>query len=91
MQSFRKWCSDNLQRILEAERRRQRARETVSRLEALDSRTLRDLGLHPTEIRSVAGETAGLADVTRVRSALSIEGPPDPLVPNHPRMKEIAP
>jgi len=48
----------------------------VMRLEQLDARALRDIGLHPGEIRSLAGEIAGLADVTRVHSARSLESLP---------------
>jgi len=63
-------------RMVAAERRRARLRETVRRLEQLDERALRDLGLHPAEIRSLAGEIAGLADATRVHSARSLAAMP---------------
>lgn len=87
---FTKWCSEAVLRMVAAERRRARIRETVMRLEQLDARALRDIGLHPSEIRSLAGEIAGLADVTRVQSARSLGGLPM-ASRLYPTRKELAP
>lgn len=87
---FTKWCSEAVLRMVAAERRRARIRETVMRLERLDTRALHDIGLHPSEIRSLAGEIAGLADVTRVQSAWSLGGP-SMASRLHPTQKELTP
>ena len=47
--------------------RQQRARATYLALRDLDSRMLRDLGFHRSELMSVAAEVAGVADYTRAR------------------------
>jgi uncharacterized protein YjiS (DUF1127 family) len=47
--------------------RRQRARATYLALRDLDSRILRDLGFHRSELMSVAAEAAGIANYTRAR------------------------
>jgi uncharacterized protein YjiS (DUF1127 family) len=48
-------------------RRYRDAQETYETLSGLDDRALRDLGMHRDEIWSVAAETTGLAERTRVR------------------------
>jgi uncharacterized protein YjiS (DUF1127 family) len=87
---FTKWCSEAVMRMIAAERRRARLRDTVMRLQDLDARALRDIGLHPGEIRSLVGEIAGLADVTRVHAALSLGGPATVSRLN-PTRKELSP
>jgi len=87
---FTKRWSEAVMRMVAAERRRARIRETVMRLEQLDARALHDIGLHPGEIRSLAGEIAGLADVTRVHSARSLESLPM-ASRSYPTQKEFAP
>jgi len=52
-------------------RQRRQARSTYDALRQLDDRTLRDLGLERSEIRSVAAEVAGEAERTRVRALLT--------------------
>lgn len=60
-------CRDFVRRLAARVAQCRAARRTVVALRDLDARTLRDLGFHPSEIGSVAGEAAGLADATRVR------------------------
>ena len=57
-----------MRRALTAWHRHRAARATEVALHELDDRALRDLGLDPSEIRSVAGEVAGLADLTRAHA-----------------------
>jgi len=47
---------------------RQRAKSTYDALRQLGDRTLRDLGFHRSEIRSVAAELTGETECTRVRT-----------------------
>ena len=53
-------------------RRRQRARATYLALRTLDARILHDLGLHRSELMSVASEVAGTVDFTRARLSRAI-------------------
>lgn len=52
-------------------KRREHSRATFAALRGLDARILRDLGLHRSELLSVAAEVAGYADSTRVRLVLA--------------------
>jgi uncharacterized protein YjiS (DUF1127 family) len=57
--------------LLAAWHRQRTDRATVDTLQALDERTLRDLGLHRSEIRGVAAEIGGQAETTYLRARLS--------------------
>ncbi len=59
--------SEVVGRAYAAWRRRGHAHGTYLVLRELDDRTLRDLGFHRSELRSVAAELAGEANRTRVR------------------------
>jgi uncharacterized protein YjiS (DUF1127 family) len=56
-----------LARALAAYRRRRNERATYVALSNLDAWTLRDLGLHRSELLSVAAEVSGEAHATRAR------------------------
>ena len=60
-----------IDRLLAAWRRQRTHRATVATLRSLDDRTLRDLGLHRSEIGGVAAEIGGLAEVTYLRAQLA--------------------
>lgn len=60
-------CRDFVGQLAARGAQRRAARRTITALSSLDSRALRDLGFDSSEIGSVAGEAAGLADATRVR------------------------
>jgi uncharacterized protein YjiS (DUF1127 family) len=45
---------------------------TVNTLRALDARTLRDLGIDPSEVRSVAVELSGASDPTRAHALMTL-------------------
>jgi len=57
-----------IDRLLAAWHRQRTHRATVATLRSLDDRTLRDLGLHRSEIGGLAAEIDGLADVSYVRA-----------------------
>lgn len=57
---------DALTRAFLAYRRRRHMRAVYGALSELDDRTLRDLGFHRSEIWSVAAETSGEAEQTRM-------------------------
>jgi uncharacterized protein YjiS (DUF1127 family) len=57
---------ESLRGLWECYQRRQQSRSVYHELQALDDRTLRDLGFHRCEIGSVAAEAAGEAEHTRV-------------------------
>jgi uncharacterized protein YjiS (DUF1127 family) len=57
-------------RLLAAWHRQRMHRATVATLQSLDDRTLRDLGLHRSEIGGVAAEISGRAEVTTLRAQL---------------------
>ncbi len=61
--------ADALRRRAERQAIRRRAQSTEQALAALDARTLRDLGVTRSEIRSVANEMAGDIDPTQRRLA----------------------
>lgn len=63
-----RWVSGAVRRYVDAWRWHRRARATYLALRDLDARTLRDLGLHRSEILSVAREVGGEVDATRVLS-----------------------
>ena len=52
-------------------RQRRDARDIERALRELDAYTLRDLGIYPDEIRSLAAEMTGAAQITRIRVAQS--------------------
>lgn len=60
-------CHDFVTQLAARMAQHRAARRTITALSSLDSRALRDLGFDSSEIGSVAGEAAGLADATRVR------------------------
>ncbi len=53
-------------------RRRRDAQETFEALRALDARTLRDLGIDASEVRSVAVELSGISDPSRAHALMSL-------------------
>jgi uncharacterized protein YjiS (DUF1127 family) len=54
--------------LIDAWRRQGRHRATLRTLHAIDDRTLRDLGLHRSEIGALAAEIGGRAEITYVRA-----------------------
>ena len=55
-------------RIYGTWRQRQQAWATYRALRDLDARTLRDIGLDRSELRSIAAEVSGAIEVTRVHA-----------------------
>lgn len=64
-----KSAADLLRRTVEQWRLQRKARATFVALRGLDSRMLHDLGIHRSEILSVAAELARGVDSTRMRAA----------------------
>ena len=64
---FGRWMARSLRRLAAFLMRRRQATVTRFALDALDDRTLHDLGFHRTEIGSIAAEATGQAERTRVR------------------------
>ena len=62
------WVTQVARRHFDAWRQRRLAWATYKSLRRLDARTLRDIGLDRSEMRSVSAEIAGEADRTRVQS-----------------------
>ena len=58
---------NGLRRMQARWERRRRAAETYLALRALDTQTLRDIGLHRSELLSIAAELSGDAQSTRSR------------------------
>lgn len=59
-------------RIVDAWRRQRDQRATFNALRALDARTLRDLGIDPSELRSLAFELSGASDPARVHALAAL-------------------
>ena len=85
---FTKWCSEAVLRMVAAERRRARIRETVMRLEQLDARALRDIGLHPARFdRWPARSPDGMSPACSPRGPWGL-----PMASRlYPTRKELAP
>ncbi len=58
----------------DAWRRARQAAAAYRELRSLDARTLRDLGLHDSELMSVVTELSGDADPTRVHTLQALRG-----------------
>jgi uncharacterized protein YjiS (DUF1127 family) len=63
-----RWVAGVVRRHLHAWRQRRMARATYRSLRGLDARTLHDIGLDRSELRSVSAEIAGEADRTRMQA-----------------------
>jgi uncharacterized protein YjiS (DUF1127 family) len=63
-----------LQHLVTQAKQRQQARATYLALRGLDARTLHDIGLHRSEILSVALELGGAFQATRVHSTRAPRG-----------------
>lgn len=69
-----RWLNGQLTRYRERQRRHALERATVRALMRLDSRTLRDLGMHHSEIAGVAREVGRNPELTRLRAARVANG-----------------
>lgn len=72
--AFADLAADALLRAVAKWRARRMARAARAALAQLDDRTLKDLGLHRSELPSVAAELAREAEATRRRVLLSLHG-----------------
>jgi uncharacterized protein YjiS (DUF1127 family) len=72
--SIRRAVVLRLQRLVTEAKRRHQARATYLALRGLDARTLHDIGLHRSEILSVALELGGAFQATRVHSTRAPRG-----------------
>jgi uncharacterized protein YjiS (DUF1127 family) len=64
--------SDAVRRVFGRWQRMQEERATHRALRALDTRTLRDLGLDTSELRSVAVELSGATNPTRAHALMRL-------------------
>lgn len=64
-----------VRRAHDAWRARRLAASICTSLDELDDRTLRDLGLHRSEVSSLAAELSGRAAMTRMNAMLALQGP----------------
>ena len=60
-----------IDRVRGAWQRRRRDRATLRTLNSLDDRTLRDLGLHRSEIGAISAEIGGRAEPSHQRALLA--------------------
>ena len=65
--------SDAIRGIIVRWKRIRSERETFHALRALDARTLRDLGMDVSEVRSVALEVSGVTDPTRAHALMRLK------------------
>lgn len=63
-----RWAAGVVRRNYDAWRRRRLARATYMALRDLDDRTLRDIGLDRSELRSIAAEVGGALEITRMHA-----------------------
>lgn len=65
--------NDAIRGVIARWKRIRSERETFRALHALDARTLRDLGIDASELRSVAMEVSGATDPTRVHALMRLK------------------
>ena len=65
--AMRASVADFVRPLVDKWKQRQHAAATYCALQRLDSRTLRDLGFHRSEIQSLAAEVAGYTNFTRTQ------------------------